>query len=253
MKYVRYRNGAGAAYGLLDGDAVRELRGDLFDHEETGVTHAIAGLQLLHPIQPGQILCVGRNYQSHLGERKAPARPEMFLKSVSSLIGPGAPIVIPAEASNVHYESELVLVIGTRLKRASVEQAHDGIFGVTCGNDACDRVWQHGPDKDMQWWRSKSADTFGPLGPCVVTGIDYGNLLIQTRLNGEIVTRESTADMIFDGPTIVSFVSQWMTLERGDVIYTGTPDVSRQLHPGDTIEVEIEGIGVLRNPVVAEA
>jgi 2-keto-4-pentenoate hydratase/2-oxohepta-3-ene-1,7-dioic acid hydratase in catechol pathway len=252
MKYVRYQTASGISYGVLEGDTIRELRGDLFENSETGVTRKLSGVKLLRPGTPGKIVCVGRNYASHLGERPKPSRPQMFYKPPSSLADPGQPIVIPREATNVHYEGELVLVIGTHLKRASKEQAQAGIFGAACGNDVTEREWQYGADKDIQYWRSKGADTFGPFGPCVATGLNYDNLLLQTRLNGEVVQKQSTSDLIFSCATVVSFISQWVTLERGDLIFTGTPQATRPMKPGDTVEVEIEGIGVLSNPVAAE-
>ena len=143
-----------------------------------------------------------------------------------------------------------MVVVGQRLRDASPEEARAGIFGVTCGNDVSERNWQHGPGKDLQWWRAKGSDTFAPLGPALVSGLDYGNLQLRTRLNGEIVQKQTTADLIFDCPAIVSWVSGWVTLAPGDAIYTGTPGGTRKLAPGDVVEVEIEGIGVLRNPVV---
>ncbi len=123
------------------------------------------------------------------------------------------------------------------------------IFGVTCGNDVSERDWQHGPHKDLQWWRAKGADTFGPLGPCIVTGLDDSNLLLQTRINGETVQKQSTSDLMFDCPATARYISRWVTLEPGDVIYTGTPGATRKMNQGDVVEVEIEGIGVLRNAV----
>jgi 2-keto-4-pentenoate hydratase/2-oxohepta-3-ene-1,7-dioic acid hydratase in catechol pathway len=258
MKYVRYSASKlpseGVSYGILDGATVRELRGDLFSNRETGVVRKLSEVKLLHPIQPGKILAVGRNYKSHLGDHQLPERPEIFIKSISSLQDPEEPIIYPADSkNNVHYEGELVLVIGTHLKKASLETARAGIWGVTIGNDVSERDWQRGPDKDMQWWRGKSADTFGPLGPCIVTGLDYGNLKLETRVNGTPVQQDNTNMLIFDCPTIVSFISQYMTLERGDLVFTGTPNITSRMNPGDVCEVEIEGIGVLRNPIVKEA
>ncbi|MCS7316470.1 MAG: fumarylacetoacetate hydrolase family protein, partial [Bryobacterales bacterium] len=122
------------------------------------------------------------------------------------------------------------------------------IFGVTCGNDVSERDWQK---SDIQWWRAKGADTFAPMGPAIARGLDYGNLRLRTRLNGKVVQEQSTADLLFDGPAIVSFASRYVTLEPGDVIFTGTPGTTQAVKPGDVIEVEIEGIGVLRNPVIA--
>jgi 2-keto-4-pentenoate hydratase/2-oxohepta-3-ene-1,7-dioic acid hydratase in catechol pathway len=173
----------------------------------------------------------------------------MFYKPVTALQSPGGPIVIPRDATDVHYEGELVVVIGKETRNVSPAQAREAIFGVTCGNDVSDRNWQHGEKKDLQWWRAKGCDTFAPLGPAIVTGLDTGNLRLETRLNGEVVQQESTGDLIFDCPSIVSWVSGWVTLLPGDLIYTGTPGSTRRMQPGDVVEVEIEGIGVLRNPV----
>ena len=249
-KYVRYRHNSTTAYGVLDGETVREIHGDLFgDHKDTGVRHQLGTVKLLYPCEPPKILAVGLNYKSHLGDRKAPERPEIFYKPVTALQHPGDEIVIPPAAKNVHYEGELVLVIGKPVRRASADEARAAIFGVTCGNDVSERDWQGGPDKDLQWWRAKGADTFAPLGPAIVQGLDYGNLLLQTRLNGNVVQKQVTSDLIFDGPAIVSWISQCVTLAPGDVIYTGTPGHTSRMSGGDVVEVDIEGIGVLRSRV----
>ncbi len=249
-QYVRYSIDSTISYGVLDGDAVHQIRGGLFgDRTETGVRHRLAEVKLLHPCEPGKILAVGLNYKSHLGGRPQPDRPEIFYKPVTALLDPGEPIVIPRDAADVHYEGELVIVIGKPARHLTPEQAKDAIFGVTCGNDVSDRNWQHGAGKDLQWWRAKGCDTFAPLGPAIAAGIDYSRLLLQTRLNGEVVQRQYTSDLIFDCPAIVSWVSNWVTLLPGDVIYTGTPGSTRRLSPGDTLEVEIESIGTLSNPV----
>ncbi|HWQ53228.1 MAG TPA: fumarylacetoacetate hydrolase family protein [Bryobacteraceae bacterium] len=250
ITYIRFERDSGGAYGILDGETVRPLRGGLFSpREETGEILKVADVRLLHPCEPPKIFAVGRNYKSHVGDRQQPTRPEIFYKPTTSLVGPGDPIRFPPGAKNVHSEGELVVVIGRRVKDASPGEARSAIFGVTCGNDVSERDWQNGPDKDLQWWRAKGADTFGPLGPVIVTGIDYGNLMLQTRINGEVVQKQSTADLMFDCPTIVSWISHAVTLEPGDVIYTGTPGTTRPMKPGDVVEVEIDGIGVLRNPV----
>jgi len=142
-----------------------------------------------------------------------------------------------------------VVVIGKQIKSASPEEARAAIFGVTCGNDVSERNWQHGAGKDLQWWRAKGCDTFAPLGPAIVTGIDYSNLLLQTRLNGQVVQKQYTSDLIFDCPAIISWISGWVTLMPGDIIYTGTPGSTRKLSSGDIVEVEIDGIGTLTNLV----
>ncbi|SPE26729.1 conserved hypothetical protein [Candidatus Sulfopaludibacter sp. SbA3] len=246
-KYIRYRSGSAASFGILDGDTVRELQGGLFSHSETGATATLSDVKLLAPCRPAKILAVGLNYKSHLGGRPQPPQPEIFYKPVTAIQDPEGDIVIPRDATDVHYEGELVVVIGKQARNVSAEEARDAIFGVTCGNDVSDRNWQHGEKKDLQWWRAKGCDTFAPLGPAIVTGIDYGNLLLQTRLNGEVVQKQFTSDLIFDCPAIVSWISGWVTLMPGDLIYTGTPGSTRKMQPGDTVEVEIEGIGTLRN------
>jgi 2-keto-4-pentenoate hydratase/2-oxohepta-3-ene-1,7-dioic acid hydratase in catechol pathway len=250
-KYIRYRSAGSASYGILEGETVREIRGNLFgDRAESGATLKLSDVSLLAPCQPGKILAVGLNYKSHLGGRPQPDRPEIFYKAVSSLQDPGAPIVTPRDATDLHYEGELVVVIGKQVKNASAGEAREAVFGVTCGNDVSERNWQHGPGKDLQWWRAKGCDTFAPLGPAIVTGIDYGNLLLQTRLNGEVVQKQYTSDLIFDCPAIVSWISGWVTLMPGDIIYTGTPGSTRKMSPGDVVEVEVDSIGILRNPVL---
>lgn len=249
-RYVRFQNGSATAYGLLEAGTIREIAGDPFgDYRQTGAAHRLDAVKLLYPCEPPKIFAVGRNYKSHLGQRAQPERPEIFYKPVTSLQNPGDPIRFPRDARNVHYEGELVLVIGKRVKDAGPDEAREAIFGVTCGNDVSERDWQSGASKDLQWWRAKGADTFAPLGPAIARGIDYGNLLLRTRLNGEVVQEQTTADLIFDCPTIVSWISRAVTLTPGDVIYTGTPGATRAMKPGDVVEVEIEGVGVLRNPV----
>jgi 2-keto-4-pentenoate hydratase/2-oxohepta-3-ene-1,7-dioic acid hydratase in catechol pathway len=249
-KYTRYSTGSAPSYGTLDGETIREIAGDPFGgHSETGATYKLADVKLLHPCQPTKILCVGLNYKSHLGGRPQPSRPEIFYKPLSALQDPGGPIEIPRDATDLHYEGELVVVIGKPAKNLTVDEARDAIFGVTCGNDVSERNWQHGPGKDLQWWRAKGSDTFAPFGPAIVTGIDYSNLLLTTRLNGEVVQQQYTSDLIFDCPTIVSWISGWVTLMPGDVIYTGTPGSTRKMAKGDVVQVEIQDIGVLENPV----
>jgi 2-keto-4-pentenoate hydratase/2-oxohepta-3-ene-1,7-dioic acid hydratase in catechol pathway len=250
-KYIRYRSGAGVSYGILDGETVREISGGLFgDRTPTGVTHPLADVKLLAPCEPGKILAVGLNYKSHLGGRPQPAHPEIFYKPVTALQDPGEPIVIPNEATDVHYEGELVIVVGRKVRNASREEAAAAIFGVTAGNDVSERNWQHGQGKDLQWWRAKGSDTFAPLGPVIVTDVDSGNLMLETRVNGETVQKQTTGDLIFDCPAIVSRISGWVTLLPGDLIYTGTPGSTKKLSAGDVVEVELEHVGVLRNPVV---
>ncbi|HKX31541.1 MAG TPA: fumarylacetoacetate hydrolase family protein [Blastocatellia bacterium] len=246
-RYVRYENRGKVSYGLLDGETIKELRGDLFESKaETGTKVPLSAVKLLCPCEPTKVLAVGLNYKSHLGDRPAPEKPELFFKPLTSLQNPAGQIVIPPGAKNVHYEGEMVIVIGKRAQRIPAERAADHIFGYTCGNDVTERDWQRG---DLQWWRAKGSDTFGPLGPVIVSGLDYKKSRLQTRLNGEVKQSQLLSDLIFDAAAIVSFASQYVTLERGDVIYTGTPGATSAMKPGDLVEIEIEGIGILGNRI----
>jgi 2-keto-4-pentenoate hydratase/2-oxohepta-3-ene-1,7-dioic acid hydratase in catechol pathway len=203
------------------------------------------------PVTPTKIVGIGLNYRAHAAEMKKPLpdEPLLFLKPPSALIGPGQPIVRPAGYERVDYEGELAVVIGKRAARVARAQALDHVRGYTCLNDVTVRDLQK---KDVQYTRAKGFDSFCPVGPRVAEGLDPGALRIVTRVNGVVRQDSSTADLIFDVPTLVAFVSRVMTLEEGDVITTGTPPGVGNLVPGDEVEVEIEGIGVLGNPVVGE-
>jgi 2-keto-4-pentenoate hydratase/2-oxohepta-3-ene-1,7-dioic acid hydratase in catechol pathway len=240
-KFVRFQANTHTAYGLLEGDRIHQLSSGLFDPPKpTGAVLPLSAVQLLYPCEPTKILCVGLNYRSHLDGRPAPANPEIFYKPLSALQNPGGPIKTPLDSINLHFEGELVAVMG----------ANNQVFGVTCGNDLSERDWQRGPNKDLQWWRAKGCDTFAPLGPCIAAGQDCSDLRLQTTLNGKVVQNQTTADLLFPIPAIVAYISKWVTLNPGDVIYTGTPGNTSKLNPGDLIEVEIENIGKLSNPVI---
>ena len=246
-RYVRYSTRGKTCYGILEGGSIRELKGNfLHDVTPSGARLPLDECRLLAPCEPSKVLAVGRNYKSHLGERAPLAAPGVFLKLPTCIIGPGDAIVIPPGATDVHYEAELVVVIGKTATKVSKEEVSGHVFGVTAGNDVSERIWQK---NDVQWFRAKASDTFGPLGPAIVQGLAYNDLLLQSRVNGEVRQSQRTRDMLFDVDTIVSYISQFVTLFPGDVIYTGTPALTRAMQPGDTVEVEIEGIGILRNPV----
>lgn len=247
--YVRYAHEGRTAYGILENQAIRELAGDLFaSPRATGRTVPLAAVRLLAPVAPSKVIAVGLNYQSHLGERAPAAYPGLFAKYPTSIVGPGEQIVMPPDATDLHYEGEMVVVIGRTARHVSVEEAPAYVFGVTAGNDVSERAWQRA---DLQWLRAKASDTFAPIGPVLVRGLDYDDLLLQTRVNGEVRQSERTRDLIFDVATIVSYVSRYVTLVPGDVIFTGTPGTTRALEPDDVVEIELEGVGVLRNRVVA--
>ena len=246
-KYVRYSHQNVISYGILEGETIRELKGNPFaGATPTGRSVKLAEARLLAPCQPSKVIAVGLNYKSHIGERPAAAYPGLFAKLPTSIVGPDDAIVATDDAKNLHFEGELVVVIGRRAKNVSVADAPNYVFGVTAGNDVSERDWQK---NDLQWFRAKASDTFGPLGPVIVKGLDYGDLLLQTRVNGEVLQSQRTKDLIFDVPVIVSYISRFVTLEPGDVIYTGTPGSTKAMKPGDVVEIEIEGIGVLRNRV----
>ncbi|MBI4510377.1 MAG: fumarylacetoacetate hydrolase family protein [Deltaproteobacteria bacterium] len=203
------------------------------------------------PVNPTKVVCVGLNYRAHAQEmnKSIPDEPLLFLKPPSALIATGEAIVRPRGYQRMDYEGELAVVIGKRARRVSRERALDYVRGFACLNDVTVRDLQV---KDVQYTRAKGFDTFCPVGPRVVEGLDPSRLTILTRVNGVTKQKSTTADLIFDVPTLVSFVSRVMTLEEGDLISTGTPPGVGPLVAGDVVEIEIEGIGILSNPVVDE-
>ncbi len=248
-RFAHVEIGGMRSWALVDGDNLTLLAGDapLGDFQTTDHVVPLAEAKLLAPAPaPSKILAVGLNYRSHLQGRPAPERPELFLKPPSALVGTGDAIVLPPDAEDAHFEGELVLVIGRRCRNVSPEQALDHVFGYTVGNDVSERRWQAG---DKQWWRAKGCDTFAPVGPWIVQGLDVATLRIESRINGEPAQEAPLADLIFDVPTIVSFASRYMTLEAGDLIFTGTPGHTRAMRAGDVVEIEVTGIGKLSNPV----
>jgi len=256
-KWCRFQRGDKVSYGRIDGDSVVEIEGAPWGAHKAGAgRYALSSVKLLIPTVPSTFYCVGINYREHIiasAKRRGvepvfPDRPDVGYRANNALCAHEDPIVKPKDSGEAfQYEGELVAVIGKQGKKIPQEKALDHVFGSTIGNDVSERDWQK---SDLQWFRAKAADTFGPLGPELVTGLAYDDLLLQTRLNGEVVQSQRTRDLIFDVATIVSYVSRYVTLEPGDVIYTGTPGTTRQMKPGDVVEVELEGVGVLRNPVV---
>ena len=220
----------------------------------TGTTVSASDVKLLAPAEPSKVIAVGYNYVSHREKmtheetRPIPEHPPLFLKLPTSLTGPGTNVIYPPNATDLHFEGELVIVIGKTASKVSAEDAAVYIFGVTAGNDVSERSWQA---DDLQWLRAKASDTFGPLGPAIVTGLNYLDLRVQTRLNGETMQDQSSTDHIHDAHAILSFVSQYVTLYPGDIIFTGTPGATAAMEPGDIVEIEVEGVGVLRNQIVA--
>jgi len=250
MKFVRFKAGDVEAYGLVENDKVRRLSGDLFSEwQKTDQTYPLADIQILVPTQPQKVLALAGNYRDHLGDKPVPEIPEPFFKLPSSLQRHLGPVRQPKDHEAVHYEAELVLVIGKRARKVSESEAMKYVLGVTCGNDISARHWQR---NDVQWWRAKGSDTFGPCGPYIVTGLDVNQLNMELRVNGEVKQKTNTRNLIFNVARIVSFISQSVTLEPGDLIFTGTPGKTQPMQIGDKVEVEIEGIGILENHLVAD-
>ena len=254
-RYVRYDDGGSAHYGVLDDDRIHELTGAPWaGGRRTGATVDASAVTLLAPAEPSKVIAVGYNYLSHREEmtheesRPIPEHPPLFLKLPTSITGPDTDVVYPADATDLHFEGELVVVIGKTARHVAPGEAAEYIFGITAGNDVSERSWQA---NDLQWLRAKATDTFGPLGPAIVTGLDYLDTRVQTRLNGRTMQDQSTVDHIHDIHAIVSFVSRYVTLYPGDLIYTGTPGATAAMKPGDVVEIEVEGVGVLRNTIVA--
>jgi 2-keto-4-pentenoate hydratase/2-oxohepta-3-ene-1,7-dioic acid hydratase in catechol pathway len=252
MRIVRVQTDSDAQWGVVEGDVVRCLSEGPFASLEAGEPiGALDELQLLAPATPSKIVCVGRNYAAHAAEHGAdvPSEPLLFLKPPSSVIGPGAEVVLPALSSKVEHEGELVLVIGTRCRTVAKGDAWRHVLGITCGNDVTARDLQRA---DAQWTRGKGFDTFCPLGPWLVTGLtgeEVGQLQIGCRVNGELRQHADTSNMVFSPAFLISYITQVMTLEAGDVVMTGTPSGVGPLLSGDEVTVEIEAIGALTNPV----
>ena len=287
--YVRYQHGDEVSYGILEGKTILKIDGDLFGKwKKSGKKVDLDKVKLLVPAKPTQVFALAGNYKSHLGDEdkttttittvttiaqdnksgkttttsdtKSEIRrsgvippkfqiPQPFFKTISCLLPHGGTIILPKEAETVHYEAELVIVIGKTTRNVSKKDALKYVFGVTCGNDVSARVWQR---NDVQWWRAKASDTFGPCGPAIATGLDYDNLQLTLRLNGEVRQDESTKFFINDIASMVSFLSRHVTLHPGDLIFTGTPGKTDAMKPGDVVEVELSGVGILRNKVAAE-
>lgn len=246
-KYVRFVHDSATGFGILDGATIATLDGDpIMGAMPTGQTLALDAVTLLAPSDASKVFAVGMNFASHISSA-SDRPPPLFLKLPTSLTGSGSDISLPSDANNVHFEGELVLVIGKRAKNVSEADAMDYVFGLSAGNDLTERSWQ---GRDLQWMRAKAADGFGPVGPALVTGLDPNNVLLTTRLNGEVVQQENTANMIHKPAKVVSYLSRYFTLNPGDMIFMGTPGRTSALDDGDVVTVTIEGIGTLSNRIV---
>jgi 2-keto-4-pentenoate hydratase/2-oxohepta-3-ene-1,7-dioic acid hydratase in catechol pathway len=260
MKIVRFKKGSSTQYGVLEGTAVSEIKGDIFNttdkgssrarghHALTGRTYPLEEIQLLAPCQPTKIVAVGLNYRSHAQEvgMELPEVPLLFLKPSTAVIGPDEHIVFPSMSRRIDYEAELGVVIAAEAKDVSEEEAQGVIFGYTCFNDVTARDLQ---GRDKQFTRSKIFDTFAPMGPWIETELDPAHLQVESYLGGTLKQSGTTADLLFSVFQLIAFISSVMTLLPGDVIATGTPAGIGPMQAGETIEVVIEGIGTLRNYV----
>ena len=251
MKFVRFRVQDRVSYGIQEEGFVREITGSIFGNFQVKPPkYPLGEVRLLAPVEPSKILCVGLNFRDHIAELgdPTPQVPSHFLKSPTSLIGPGDEVVFPRVARRVDYEGELAAVIKDKTKDVPEAEALGHVLGYTCFNDVTERELTR---VQGQLTRSKGFDTFGPLGPCIATDLDPTRLTVQTYLNGRRVQEGYTGNMVFSIAFLVSYLSQCMTLYPGDVISTGTPGGIGPMQVGDTVEVIIEGIGSLRNPIRA--
>jgi 2-keto-4-pentenoate hydratase/2-oxohepta-3-ene-1,7-dioic acid hydratase in catechol pathway len=254
MRIVRYQIGAEAPrFGWLHEDKIGEIEGDLYGrYKRNPAKTPLADARLLAPALPSKIICVGRNYVEHAKElgNDVPKIPLIFMKPPSSVIGPGDSIVLPPQSQQVEHEAELVVVIGKRARNATAEDAKKHVLGYTVGNDVTARDLQKSDD---QWTRAKGFDTFCPFGPWIDTEFNIADAVITCKVNDQPRQMGSTRDVVFSVPNLIAFISSVMTLEPGDLIFTGTPSGVGPLKAGDEVVVEIEGLGVLRNPVRSEA
>ncbi len=251
MRFIRYQSGKDAPrYGWIYEDKVGPVDGSIFDeYRRLEATLPLSSVTLLAPVVPSKIICVGRNFVDHAREQgvDVPEIPLLFLKPPSAVIGPGAAIELPPQSQLVEHEAELAIVIGREGRWIKMEEASRHILGYTVANDVTARDLQR---RDGQWTRGKGFDTFCPLGPWVETDLDPADALISCRVDGEIRQMASTRDMVFTVPQLIAFISSIMRLMPGDVILSGTPAGIGPLEAGNTVDVSIEGIGSLKNPVI---
>jgi 2-keto-4-pentenoate hydratase/2-oxohepta-3-ene-1,7-dioic acid hydratase in catechol pathway len=251
MRLVRFRHRDRIATGAITtGDTIQVLAGTFFeDPVPTGEVVELGDVLLLAPILPSKVVCVGKNYAAHAAEfdSDVPEEPLLFLKPSTSVIGPNDPIQLLAISKRIDYEGELAVVIGRLARNVHAEDASRYLLGFTCANDVTLRSLQR---MDDQWTRAKGFDGSCPLGPWIETDVDPTGVAVETRLNGDVVQHGSTEDMVFGVATLIEYITTFMTLLPGDVVLTGTPEGVGPIRNGDVVEVEVEGLGVLANPVV---
>jgi 2-keto-4-pentenoate hydratase/2-oxohepta-3-ene-1,7-dioic acid hydratase in catechol pathway len=251
VRIARVSYGGGISFGVIENDEVAEIDGPpIGELRFTGKRAPLADCRLLAPVIPSKVIAIGLNYRDHAEEmgQALPEEPLMFMKPGTSVVGPDDVVRKPPECQRLDHEGELAVVVGGLVRQADRAVAAESILGYTVGNDVTARDIQI---KDVQWTRGKGFDTFCPLGPWIETDIDAAGLDLEVRVNGETRQRSNTTNLIFDPPALVSFISKVMTLLPGDVILTGTPSGVGPMEPGDVCEVEISGIGILRNAIAA--
>ncbi|WP_027339465.1 fumarylacetoacetate hydrolase family protein [Halonatronum saccharophilum] len=252
MKFIRFQKGEDIYYGMINGQRIKGLDGDIYsNYGLTNREYFLDEVEVLPPSDPSKIVCVGLNYKDHAKEleMELPEDPIIFLKPNTTIISGGEAIKYPIASKRVDYEAELAVIIKDDVKNLSKEEVKDYILGYTCFNDITARDLQA---KDGQWSRAKSFDTFAPVGPIISTGIDPDNLKIELIKNDIVKQSSNTSQMIFSIDEIVAFISSIMTLRRGDIIATGTPPGVGELRVGDKVEVRIERVGSLVNTVVED-
>ena len=260
MRWIRYAYGGTTGYGILEGDQVEAASGTPFgEYRRTGLRVPLSAVRLRVPLEPRTFYAAGVNYEAHVREAAAllgrepdiPQKADVGYRANNALIAHGEPIIIPADATErVQYEGELVAVIGRRAKRVSEDEALDCVLGYTVGNDVSERTWQA---SDRTLWRAKNTDTFKPMGPWIETDAELERMETTVRINGETVSQFPTNGMIFGVAHYISEMSRYLTLHPGDMIWMGTDGATQNIAPGDTVDVEISGVGTLSNPVIAEA
>ena len=256
--WCRFKSDNEVSYGIVEGENVTAVEGTPFGaHQTTDRRLPLKHVKLMVPVVPSTFYCVGINYADHIRQMAArrgtepvfPKKPDIGYRANNALIAHDEDIVKPKDAGEAfQYEGELVAVFGKRARKVSRENALDTVFGWTIGNDVSERTWQK---EDRTLWRAKNADTFKPMGPWIVTGLDPDDMETIIRLNGKETDRFKTNNMIFSTADYIAEVSKYCTIEPGDVMWMGTDGMPQNMKPGDTVEIEITGIGTLRNGVVA--
>ncbi|OZI66192.1 fumarylacetoacetate hydrolase family protein [Bordetella genomosp. 11] len=250
MKWLRYTQAGRTGYGILEDDRIVAVRGDPFQgYEKTGDIVRLADVRVEVPVIPPTFYCVGLNYVTHIGTEglKIPTQPDVGYRANNALVAHGQDVIMPADAGKVHYEGELVVVIGKKAHNVSEAQARECVLGYTIGNDVSERVWQA---SDRTFWRAKNSDTFKPMGPWIETAADVDAMETVVSVNGEESTRFRTNDMLFGIDRFISTMSRYLTLYPGDILWMGTDGHSPDLRDGDVVDISITGLGTLTNRFV---